>query len=174
MIRLFIGLLLGAALGYGAARIPRAGGGGLLGCSPWRGLLAGALIGLLVGATLGQSGRVSHPSPHLVTIRDAAHCDAVLASNRVVLVGFYSDLNTPSLLLKPALHDLADAFYGRALVVAVDVDRCRPLAIAHRVGSIPDVRVIVDGQVQQAWGEAQDPAVYAAVLEATVAKRSGR
>ncbi len=174
MIRLILGLLMGGAIGYGVACIPGRGASrGLFGCTPGRGLLAGAVIGLLVGATLGQSGRVANPSPHFVAIRDAAHFHSVIASNRVVLVDFYADWCGPCRLLKPTLHDLADAFHGRALIVGVDVDRCRDLAVAHSVSGIPDVRLFVDGRVRQAWVGGQDRAVYAAALETAVADGTG-
>lgn len=146
----------------------------MFGRNPWRGLLAGGLIGLLVGATLGESGRVANPSPHLVAIRDAAHFDAVLASNRVVLADFYADWCGPCRQLKPTMHDLADAFHGRAVVAAVDVDRCRDVAVAHHVAGIPDVRVFVDGRPRQAWVGGQDRAVYAAALEAAIVNGDAR
>lgn len=175
MIQLFLGLLIGGAIGYGATCIPRSGGDRkLLNGSPLRGLVVGALIGLLVGATLGRSGRVAHPSPYLVVIDNAAQFNTVLGSNRVVLADFSAEWCGPCLVLKPTLHELADTFHGRAVVAAVDVDRCRELAVAYGVGSIPDVRLFVDGRAKQTWVGGQDRAVYAAALEAAVVTGDGR
>lgn len=156
MIKLVLGAAIGAALGGWIGHVTKCSGGGcpLVG-NPVGGVLMGAVIGgLLVSSFAGRSGgTLISPSPHVEEVQGVDAFDAALRRNKIVLADFYADWCGPCRRLKPAIHAIADEYAGRIGVVAVNVDRNKELASAHRVSGIPDVRIFASGiQAEQIVG----------------------
>ena len=56
-------------------------------------------------------------------------------------------------MLSPIMEDLATEFEGKVTIIKVDADAEQETAIKFEVRSIPDVRILVDGEeVQQYLG----------------------
>ena len=67
---------------------------------------------------------------------------------RIVLVDFYADWCGPCRMLSPILEKVAEEHSATVSVCKVNVDQFRELAGQQGVNGIPDVRIFVDGKLQ--------------------------
>lgn len=86
-----------------------------------------------------------------ITITQATFATEVLEASRdrPVVVDFFATWCGPCQLLKPLLEKLT-AEYGIALA-KVDIDADPELAQTYGVQGVPDVRIVVDGQVREGF-----------------------
>ncbi len=72
---------------------------------------------------------------------------AVLESDKPVLVDFWADWCQPCHMLAPTIDQLAESYGDRIKVAKVDIDAAKELATEYDVRSIPTVILFKDGQV---------------------------
>jgi thioredoxin 1 len=168
MIRILIGALIGAGIGAGVGYLGRCSGGSCpLTCNPIGGMLAGAIIGVILVTSAGRSASVAaaESSANVVEIRNAEQFDKTVAGGGVVLVDFYADWCAPCMALKPAIQDAADKYAGKAAVLAVNVDKLGEFARRHGISSIPDVRLFNGGKQVEHFIGLQSKETYEAAIE---------
>lgn len=87
----------------------------------------------------------------LQPVTEATFEKEVLQSELPVLIDFWADWCQPCKQQTPIVEDVAGELQGKVKVVSVDVDRAPRIAAAFRVQSIPQLFVIVEGQVAAHW-----------------------
>jgi len=86
-------------------------------------------------------------SPLLVTVDDATFAEAVLASDRPVVVDFWADWCPPCRAISSSLAELAGEFGDRMTVATINSDD-NPLTVrAYSVLSLPTLLVFRSGEV---------------------------
>ena len=73
--------------------------------------------------------------------------NAVLRSDKPVLLDFYADWCGPCKMLAPVLHEIAEENAGALKVGKINVDEQMELAMRFQVSSIPMLVVFKDGKV---------------------------
>lgn len=84
---------------------------------------------------------------HLLHSTPSSFHRDVLHSPVPVLVDFYAEWCGPCRMLSPALERLAAAFDGKARIVKIDIEQAPDLAREYRVGAVPTLLFVVDGEV---------------------------
>lgn len=87
----------------------------------------------------------------LQAVTEATFEKEVLQSELPVMIDFHADWCQPCKQQTPIVEEVAGELQGKVKFVSVDVDRAPRIAAAFRVQAIPQLFVIVDGQVAQAW-----------------------
>jgi len=72
---------------------------------------------------------------------------AVLESDKPVLVDFWADWCQPCHLLAPTIEQLAETYGDRITVAKVDIDAANALATQYAVNSIPTILLFKGGDV---------------------------
>ncbi len=72
---------------------------------------------------------------------------AVLESDKLVLVDFWADWCQPCHMLSPTIEQVAESYGDRITVAKVDIDAAKDLATQYAVNSIPTVLLFKDGEV---------------------------
>ena len=80
-------------------------------------------------------------------ITDASFEEAVLKSDKPVLVDFGAEWCGPCRTLGPIIEELAAEYEGRVVVGKVDVDNNQEYAAKYGVRNIPTVLMFKDGEV---------------------------
>lgn len=80
-------------------------------------------------------------------ITDASFEEAVLKSDKPVLVDFGAEWCGPCRTLGPIIEELATEYEGRVVVGKVDVDNNQEFAAKYGVRNIPTVLMFKDGEV---------------------------
>ena len=80
-------------------------------------------------------------------ITDASFEEAVLKSDKPVLVDFGAEWCGPCRTLGPIIEELATEYEGRAVVGKVDVDKNQEFTAKYGVRNIPTVLMFKDGEV---------------------------
>lgn len=80
-------------------------------------------------------------------ITDASFEEAVLKSDKPVLVDFGAEWCGPCRTLGPIIEELATEYEGRVTVGKVDVDNNQEFAAKYGVRNIPTVLMFKDGEV---------------------------
>ena len=80
-------------------------------------------------------------------ITDASFEEAVLKSEKPVLVDFGAEWCGPCRTLGPIIEELATEYEGRAVVGKVDVDNNQEFTAKYGVRNIPTVLMFKDGEV---------------------------
>ena len=80
-------------------------------------------------------------------ITDASFEEAVLKSDKPVLVDFGAEWCGPCRTLGPIIEELATEYEGRVVVGKVDVDNNQEFSAKYGVRNIPTVLMFKDGEV---------------------------
>jgi thioredoxin len=80
-------------------------------------------------------------------ITDSSFEEAVLKSDKPVLVDFGAEWCGPCRTLGPIIEELATEYEGRVVVGKVDVDNNQEFAAKYGVRNIPTVLMFKDGEV---------------------------
>ena len=86
---------------------------------------------------------------HTLEITDANFDEAVLQSDRPVLVDFWAAWCGPCKALAPIMDELAADYDGKAKVGKVDTDANREISVRFSVSAIPTVILFHKGAIVQ-------------------------
>lgn len=113
-------------------------------------------------------------SPYVIEVVEDNFQEAVLerSSTIPVLVDFWAPWCAPCRALTPILERLAEAYHGRFLLAAINVDKNPRIALDHRVQSIPYVKLYKNGQAVEEFLGVQPEAVIRALLDRHVERDS--
>lgn len=89
-----------------------------------------------------------------------------------VLVDFWASWCAPCQMLTPILHKLAEEYAGKFLLVTVNTDEERQLALEHGIRSLPTVRLFRNGGVTEEFFGVQPEATLRALIDAYVDRPS--
>lgn len=82
----------------------------------------------------------------ILHLNDNTFEEAVMKSDKPVLVDFWATWCMPCRMLAPSVESMVERFDGQAVVAKVDVDECPLLSATFRIASIPTLMVFKDGQ----------------------------
>ncbi|MGH1515914.1 thioredoxin [Chryseobacterium sp. JK1] len=80
-------------------------------------------------------------------ITDSSFQDAVLKSDKPVLVDFWAVWCGPCRTLGPIIEEVASDFEGKAVVGKVDVDNNQEISMQYGIRNIPTVLIFKNGVV---------------------------
>ena len=81
-----------------------------------------------------------------VTIITEDDFDEMIASG-VVIVDFYADWCGPCKMMAPIFEEAQNEYDGKAVLVKINVDENKNVAMKHRIMSIPTLLFFKDGQM---------------------------
>ena len=82
-----------------------------------------------------------------VEITDQSFQEAVLNSDKPVLVDFWAAWCGPCRMLGPIIEEIALDFEGKAIVGKVDVDNNQQISVDYGIRNIPTVLIFKNGEV---------------------------
>ena len=82
-----------------------------------------------------------------VEITDANFDDAVLRSDKPVLIDFWAVWCGPCRIIGPIVEEIASEYDGRAVIGKLDVDANRDTAVKYGIQAIPTLLIVKDGEV---------------------------
>lgn len=88
-------------------------------------------------------------SGKIVDITNNTFQEAVLKSDKPVVVDFWASWCGPCRMVAPIMEELADEFEGKVQIAKVNVDDQSELAAQFRIMSIPTVLIFKNGQVAE-------------------------
>lgn len=83
-----------------------------------------------------------------------------------VLVDFWASWCAPCQMLTPILHKLAEEYAGKFLLVTVNTDEERQLALEHGIRSLPTVRLFRNGSATEEFFGVQPETTIRALIDA--------
>ena len=89
-------------------------------------------------------------SEHTLTFTDADFEQAVLQSDKPVLVDFWAEWCGPCRMIAPAVEELADDYDGRVAVGKLNIDENPNTPTKFGVRSIPTLLLFTGGEVVEA------------------------
>jgi len=102
---------------------------------------------------------------HTLEFTDANFDEAVLQSDRPVLVDFWAAWCGPCKALAPIMDELAADYDGKAKVGKVDTDANREISVRFSVSAIPTVILFHKGQIVQKFVGLRGKKDFQAALE---------
>ena len=82
-----------------------------------------------------------------IAVTDADFEQAVLNSDKPVLVDFWAEWCAPCRALGPVLESLTEDFDGRVTVAKLDIDANQQVAMKYGIRSIPTVMLFNNGEI---------------------------
>jgi thioredoxin 1 len=82
-----------------------------------------------------------------VAVTDADFEQAVLKSDKPVLVDFWAEWCAPCRAIAPVLESLSEDFAGRATIAKLDIDANQQVAMKYGIRSIPTVMLFDKGEI---------------------------
>lgn len=88
-------------------------------------------------------------SDKIINVTNDSFEEAVLKSDKPVVVDFWASWCGPCRMVAPIMEELADEFDGKVQIAKVNVDDQGELSAQFRIMSIPTVLIFKDGQVAE-------------------------
>jgi len=82
-----------------------------------------------------------------VAVTDTDFEQAVLKSDKPVLVDFWAEWCAPCRAIAPVLESLSEDFAGRATIAKLDIDANQQVAMKYGIRSIPTVMLFDKGEI---------------------------
>jgi len=179
--RIFIGVLIGAAIGAVMGYYGKCTSGACpLTANPYRGAVYGAVVAALIVASFGykpRSGSVSsayidqNQEAKVMSIESASEFQKkVIDAGGVVLVDFFSHSCPPCKALGPVVSTLAQKYEGKAGIYKVDVEKNMELAQKWGIQKIPAVVILKDGKEVERKIGLRPESEYAGALDKLLAE----
>lgn len=145
-ISVVAGGALGGAVGYFGKRFPRSLP---FAATPWRGAVAGLILGALFHLVPGrpQPGGEEGPGGNVRLVSEAQFEPEVAQAAEPVVVDFFATWCGPCKQLSPMLDGLAGPLASRIKFLKVDVDQAPKLAERFGVEGIPTLVFLNRGKV---------------------------
>ena len=107
--------------------------------------LAATLVIAVTAALAVDSGNKKSDAPKPLALTTANFSEKT--SEGVVLVDFWAAWCGPCKVIAPTIDELAEDYEGKAVIAKVDVDSNPELAQKFGIRSIPNLKILKDGEV---------------------------
>lgn len=84
----------------------------------------------------------------MLSITDSNFKDAVINSDKPVVVDFWAPWCGPCRMIAPIVEELAVAYEGKALIAKCDVDAASEVPVKYGIRNIPTLLFFKDGELK--------------------------
>jgi thioredoxin 1 len=148
-MNVFLSILIGGALGAALGYYGKCTSGTCpLTATPWRGMVYGAVLGLIFHSVYGGAGAGSagESTANVKLISQDQFAAEVTQAGTPVVVDFFATWCGPCKRLSPMLDELAEPLQGRVKFVKVDVDKSPELARQFTIQGVPSLVFFKEGK----------------------------